>query len=297
MSDLQDYFSRCAAVTEKWLDERLKSGSSFSDGLTQAMRYSVFAGGKRLRPALMFASFEIFSDDFLAAVPYAASIEVLHTYSLIHDDLPAMDDDDLRRGRPTNHKVFGEAEAILAGDALLTKAFEFASDRDNTPGVTDAVRVKAVHALALAAGDRGMVAGQFADIKAESSGADCETVDFIHLNKTAALIRYSVSMGAILAGRGYEDERRLDAFGKNLGVAFQITDDILDLTSDTATLGKNAGSDLENGKATYPAVYGMEKSAEKAAELVKEAVELIRPYGGKGGRLAEIAYFITERKS
>ena len=297
MDDLQEYFKHSAAVTEKWLNERLINYSSFSAGLTQAMRYSVFAGGKRLRPALMYASYGIFCDDIAPVVPYAAAVEVLHTYSLIHDDLPAMDNDDLRRGKPTCHKAFGEAEAILAGDALLTKAFEFASDKENTHGITDAIRIKAIHALALAAGDRGMVAGQFADIKAENVKADGETVHFIHLNKTAALIKYCVSMGAILSGRGYEDEERLGAFGQNLGLAFQITDDILDLTSDSFTLGKDAGSDLENGKATYPAVYGIEKSAEMAAELVQECVKLIKPYGKRGNRLSEIALFITERKS
>ena len=295
--NIKEYFSRCGAIVEKWLDERIESYSVFSSRLTESMRYSLFAGGKRLRPALMFASFGIFSQREETVIPYAASIEALHTYSLIHDDLPAMDDDDLRRGRPTNHKVFGEAEAILAGDALLTKAFEFASDRSNTPGVTDSIRVDAVYALSLAAGDKGMVAGQFADIEAESKSACAEMVDFIHLNKTAALIRYSVSMGAILAGRDYEDFIRLDSFGKNLGIAFQIIDDILDITSDTDTLGKDAGSDVENGKATYPAIHGLEYSKSKADALINEALDIIKPYGEKGAKLAQIAHFITERKS
>lgn len=295
--NIKEYFSRCGAIVEKWLDERIESYSVFSSRLTESMRYSLFAGGKRLRPALMFASFGIFSQRDETVIPYAASIEALHTYSLIHDDLPAMDDDDLRRGRPTNHKVFGEAEAILAGDALLTKAFEFASDRSNTPGVTDSIRVNAVYALSLAAGDKGMVAGQFADIEAESKSACAEMVDFIHLNKTAALIRYSVSMGAILAGRDYEDFIRLDSFGKNLGIAFQIIDDILDITSDTDTLGKDAGSDVENGKATYPAIHGLEYSKSKADALINEALDIIKPYGEKGAKLAQIAHFITERKS
>lgn len=295
--NIKEYFSRCGAIVEKWLDERIESYSVFSSRLTESMRYSLFAGGKRLRPALMFASFGIFSQREETVIPYAASIEALHTYSLIHDDLPAMDDDDLRRGRPTNHKVFGEAEAILAGDALLTKAFEFASDRSNTPGVTDSIRVNAVYALSLAAGDKGMVAGQFADIEAESKSACAEMVDFIHLNKTAALIRYSVSMGAILAGRDNEDFIRLDSFGKNLGIAFQIIDDILDITSDTDTLGKDAGSDVENGKATYPAIHGLEYSKSKADALINEALDIIKPYGEKGAKLAQIAHFITERKS
>ncbi|MBQ3033927.1 MAG: polyprenyl synthetase family protein [Deferribacterales bacterium] len=297
MMNIKEYFSRCGAIVEKWLDERIESYSVFSSRLTESMRYSLFAGGKRLRPALMFASFGIFSQREETVIPYAASIEALHTYSLIHDDLPAMDDDDLRRGRPTNHKVFGEAEAILAGDALLTKAFEFASDRSNTPGVTDSIRVNAVYALSLAAGDKGMVAGQFADIEAESKSACAEMVDFIHLNKTAALIRYSVSMGAILAGRDNEDFIRLDSFGKNLGIAFQIIDDILDITSDTDTLGKDAGSDVENGKATYPAIHGLEYSKSKADALINEALDIIKPYGEKGAKLAQIAHFITERKS
>ena len=295
--NIKEYFSRCGAIVEKWLDERIESYSVFSSRLTESMRYSLFAGGKRLRPALMFASFGIFSQREETVIPYAASIEALHTYSLIHDDLPAMDDDDLRRGRPTNHKVFGEAEAILAGDALLTKAFEFASDRSNTPGVTDSIRVNAVYALSLAAGDKGMVAGQFADIEAESKSACAEMVDFIHLNKTAALIRYSVSMGVILAGRDNEDFIRLDSFGKNLGIAFQIIDDILDITSDTDTLGKDAGSDVENGKATYPAIHGLEYSKSKADALINEALDIIKPYGEKGAKLAQIAHFITERKS
>ena len=297
MINLKDYFKHCADLTEKWLDEHVEFYSAYSDKLTEAMRYSLFAGGKRLRPALMFASFGIFSDREETVVPYAASIEALHTYSLIHDDLPAMDNDDLRRGKPTNHKVFGEAEAILAGDALLTKAFEFASDRKYTPGVTDSVRVNAVYALSLAAGDRGMVAGQFADIKAENCQSTAETVDFIHLNKTAALIRYSILMGAILADRSAEDKDRLDKFGKNLGIAFQIVDDILDITSDTDTLGKNVGSDIQNHKATYPAIHGLDVSVSKANSLISEAIELIEPYGARGKILADIAHFITERKS
>lgn len=297
MSNLNDFLSYCANVTEEWLSNNLVEFSPYTSILTESMRYSVFAGGKRLRPALMFASYNIFSENNSAVLPYAAAIEVLHTYSLIHDDLPAMDNDDLRRGKPTNHKVYGEAIAILAGDALLTKAFEFISDLKYNKDISSDAKIRAIYELSLLSGDKGMVAGQVADIEAENKVADNLLVDFIHLNKTAALIRYSTKIGAIISTNNDEDINRLDKFGKNIGLAFQIIDDILDIISDTNILGKNVGSDIEKGKATFPTIYGIEKSKKIADELITEAIDLLLPYNGKADMLKEIALYITKRQS
>jgi len=245
----------------------------------EAMRYSVFAGGKRLRPALIYSSYGIFDGYFDKVTPIAAAVELMHTYSLIHDDLPAMDDDDLRRGKPTNHVVFGEGTAILAGDALLTKSFEIITDTALNPDIEPGLLLEAAHKLAVATGDTGMVGGQYADLMAEGGRFDENTVSYIHLNKTASLIAYCVEIGAAL---GYADEKskeHMKCFGKNIGLAFQIIDDILDLTSSSKELGKNAKSDLKKNKATYPAVFGIEKSQKIAEELVTSAFDILQNYG------------------
>lgn len=296
-NNLNDFFKYCSSVTEKWLSDNLVEFSPYTSSLLESMKYSVFAGGKRLRPALMVASNRIFSDNDEVVLPYAAAIEVLHTYSLIHDDLPSMDDDDLRRGKPSNHKVFGEAIAILSGDALLTKAFEFISNSEYNKNISDNAKLRAIYELAIAGGDKGMVAGQVADIQAENKEVDKNILDFIHLNKTAALIRYSTKIGGIISSNNESDIARLDKFGKNIGIAFQIIDDILDVTSDTKTLGKKVGSDEEKGKVTYPFVYGLENSVKKARELIDESIELISFYKEKGSILKDIAQFIIARQS
>ncbi len=298
MTSLNELLEQYAKLTDDWLNANLTEYNSYTAKLTEGMRYSVLSGGKRIRPALMFASASVFFDDIESVIPFAGSIEVLHAYSLIHDDLPAMDDDDLRRGKPTNHIKYGYAEAILAGDALLTKAFEFISDRAFTPDLCDKVRLDAVNLLSIAAGDKGMVAGQYLDIISDDGASNLEELEFIHLHKTAALIKYSSSMGAVLANkRGSEDYDRLMKYGENIGLAFQIADDILDITSTEEVLGKKIGSDEANSKITYPVIYGVDKSKTIAQQLVDEAVELVQVYGEKSNTLVDIANMVIERKS
>ncbi len=294
--NIENYLNFWAGKVENWLRKNITHSSKYSVGLIESMRYSLLAGGKRIRPAIIFSSFGIFDNFFDKVIPFAAAVEILHTYSLIHDDLPAMDDDDFRRGKPTNHKMFNEATAILAGDALLTKAFEIMSNTDLHENITTEVALEAIYKLSLAAGEKGMVGGQFADVKFEGKKPDSEIVNYIHLNKTAALIAYSSELGAILGFAEEKDKENLKNFGLKIGQAFQITDDLMDLTSSTEEMGKDAGSDVEKGKMTYPAVFGIDKSKEIAENLVEEALSFIEPYGKASKPLKEIAKFITERK-
>lgn len=293
--DLMKYLDFWTKRVEGWMDENITAYAPQSAGLTDAMRYSLFAGGKRLRPALVFSAYGIFESYFDKVTPYACAVEMLHTYSLIHDDLPAMDDDDLRRGKPTNHKVYGEATAILAGDALLTRAFDVMLDPVMNPDIPDDMKVQAALGLAKASGDAGMVAGQFADMQAENSTFDGATVDFIHMHKTAALLGYSCELGAILGFGTAEDRAILRTFGQKIGLAFQIIDDILDITSTSEVLGKDAGSDLEKGKATYPAIHGLDASRRMADKLMEEAISSLDRYAPANQPLVEIAKYITSR--
>ncbi len=294
--NLEEYLTYWAKKTESWLRDNLLYYNEQTVGLTDSMRYSIMAGGKRLRPALIYSAFGIFDNDFDKIIPYASSVEMLHTYSLIHDDLPAMDDDDYRRGKPTNHKMFGEATAILSGDALLTKAFEIMLDPEINTDVDVALRAEAAHKLAVAAGDQGMVGGQYADIQAEKGNFDERTVEFIHKHKTASLLGYCTELGAIIGYGSEDDKKRLRKFGMNIGLAFQIVDDLLDLTSSTEEMGKDAGSDLKKGKATYPGIYGVDKSKLMAQELVDESLALVECYKPASRPLKEIASFVVNRK-
>ncbi len=249
--------------------------------LNESMAYSLKAGGKKLRSVLLLASCEFCGGDEKTALPYACAIEYIHTYSLIHDDLPAMDNDDLRRGIPTNHKVFGEAIAVLAGDGLLTSAFEAMNKDlllyfDNMELLKR--RVRAVYEISKGAGCRGMIAGQVADIEAENKQCTKEILDYIHLNKTAALIKAAVRAGAYLGGTDIKTLEDLDEYAENIGLAFQIVDDILDVSGDEEQLGKKIGSDQTNQKATYPCRYGLEESREKARELTENAKKAMEPY-------------------
>lgn len=295
--NLRKYMQFWAQKTENWLKANLSSFDKNTEGLTEAMRYSLLAGGKRLRPVLIYSSYGIFDNDFDKVIPYAAAVEMLHTYSLIHDDLPAMDDDDYRRGNPTNHKMFGEATAILAGDALLTKAFEIMLDAGINPETEERLRCEAALKLSKAGGDRGMIAGQFVDVESENSRFTAEKLDFIHNYKTAALLGYCTELGAVLGYGGEEDKERLKRFGVNIGLAFQIVDDLLDISATTEELGKDAGSDLEKGKATYPGLYGVDESKKKARALIDESIALVDCYGVASRPLAEIARFIIERNN
>ncbi|MGA2098509.1 MAG: polyprenyl synthetase family protein [Candidatus Acidiferrum sp.] len=259
-----------------------------------AMRYSVFAGGKRIRPILCLETARVFNPDVAAAHYPACAIEFIHTYSLIHDDLPALDNDDLRRGKPTSHKKFGEAAAILAGDALLTLAFETIA----AAPVDANRRVAMLTEISVAAGTiNGMVGGQVADLEAEGKRITPEALEYIHRSKTAALIRASVSSGALCAGATPGDVTRLRNFGESLGLLFQVTDDILDVEESSAALGKTAGKDIAQQKATYPAVHGLDRAHQIANELSAKAIVELAPYGDRASRLREIAEYLVERRT
>jgi geranylgeranyl diphosphate synthase type II len=254
----------------------------------------VFAGGKRIRPILCLETARIFAADVTPALHPACAIEFIHTYSLIHDDLPALDNDDLRRGKPTCHKKFGEANAILAGDALLTLAFQTIS-----AAPVEAERgIAMVKEIAAAAGTvKGMVGGQVADLEAEGKRVAPKMLEFIHRSKTAALIRASVTAGALCAGANAEDVARLRKFGENIGWAFQVTDDILDVEESSAALGKTAGKDVAQQKATYPAVYGLERAHEIANDLATRAIAELAPYAERAERLRDIAEYLVLRRT
>jgi geranylgeranyl diphosphate synthase type II len=258
------------------------------------MRYSVFAGGKRVRPILCVEAFRIFSDETPAVLPVACAMEFIHTYSLIHDDLPALDNDDLRRGRPTCHKKFGEAMAILAGDALLTLAFEALAGAP----VPQAERVALIREVASAAGTReGMVGGQVADLEAEGKDVTPELLEYIHRSKTAALIRASILSGAIAGGASQADQDGLRTFGGLIGWAFQVTDDILDVEESSSALGKTAGKDQAQQKATYPALFGLKKSHDFARELAARAMGALETFGARAANLRELGEFLVLRRA
>jgi geranylgeranyl diphosphate synthase, type II len=294
--DLGAYMAERARAVDEALGRFLPAESAPPETLHKAMRYSVFAGGKRLRPVLVIAGAEAVGGSMNDVMPTACAVEMIHTYSLIHDDLPAMDNDDFRRGSPTNHKVFGEALAILAGDALLTLAFRLLAD--NVPAVASGSRLHDVLVeIADAAGSPGMVGGQVADIECEGKRADGEIVDYIHTHKTAALIRASIRSGAILSGATSGQLDALGVAGEALGLAFQIMDDILDVTATSEELGKTAGKDQAQQKATYPAVHGIEASRRRAHALVAEAHAALEPFGPHGLPLRALGTFFIERKA
>jgi geranylgeranyl diphosphate synthase type II len=275
--------------------ERLLPGESVQpSSIHTAMRYSVFAGGKRIRPILCLEAARIFEADVTPSLHPGCAIEFIHTYSLIHDDLPALDNDDLRRGKPTCHKKFGEATAILAGDALLTLAFETIA----TAPPSAERRVAMVREIANAAGTvRGMVGGQVADLEAEGKPVGPEMLEYIHRSKTAALIRASITAGALCAGAPDDDVARLRRFGDTIGWAFQVTDDILDVEESSAALGKTAGKDIAQQKATYPAVFGLERSHQIARELAAKGIAELEAYGIRAARLRAIAEFLILRRA
>jgi geranylgeranyl diphosphate synthase type II len=284
-----------AELTDHALESLIPSVNTVPASIHGAMRHSVFAGGKRLRPVLaMQAGVAICGALPKGIERLGAALEMLHTYSLIHDDLPALDNDDLRRGKPTCHKAFGEAIAILAGDALQTRAFEVLAGLDCPPAAT----VQIVGLIANAVGTvEGMIGGQVLDIESEHLKPTPELVDSIHRAKTGALIRVSVVSGGVYAGATAEDVVRLDRFGRKAGLAFQIADDVLDVTADSATLGKTAGKDLATEKATWPAVYGIEQSLRDAAQLIDEAFAALEPYGSRADGLKAVARYLVERKN
>ncbi len=291
---LPPFFEEDRIAVDAQLERLLPGESVPPTSIHQAMRYSVFAGGKRIRPILCLEAARIFEADTAPALYPGCAIEFIHTYSLIHDDLPALDNDDLRRGKPTSHKKFGEANAILAGDGLLTLAFETIA----AAPVEAERRVLIAREIASAAGTvNGMVGGQVADLESEGKQVGPGTLEYIHRAKTAALIRASVTAGALCAGAGAEDVAQLRRFGETIGWAFQVTDDILDVEESSAVLGKTAGKDIAQQKATYPAVFGLERSHEIAEELSAKAIAELEMYGKRAERLRTIAEFLVLRRT
>jgi geranylgeranyl diphosphate synthase, type II len=282
------------------VDSYLKSYFSISSKpsyLHDAMTYSLFAGGKRIRPILALASYEACGGQAEHILPQAVALELIHTYSLIHDDLPSMDNDDLRRGKPTNHKVFGEAMAVLAGDALLTEAFKMITQINSDKSIAPSSLLRVVRELAVAAGAHGMVGGQAQDILSENAEPDEDVLKFIHLHKTAALIKASVTIGPILAKSKKTVLKALMAYGENIGLAFQVIDDILDVEGTTEELGKTAGSDQKKKKLTYPGVCGMEEARRIAEGLITTALDSLKVFSSDAEPLREIARYLLKRRT
>ena len=295
--NIKDYLDRKREEVDGYLQSVIPSSDQPPATLHQSMRYSLFAGGKRVRPILAIAAAEAVGDVGPAILPIASSLELIHTYSLIHDDLPSMDNDDFRRGKPTNHKVYGEAMAILAGDALLTMAFELCSQAANLDGIDPARQVRLVHELAVGSGNRGMVGGQVLDIQAENQDIDLTTLQSIHQHKTGMLIRAAVRMGALTAGATESQLNSLTAYAEDIGLAFQIADDVLNVTGTREELGKNPNTDAQRGKKTYPTFYGVEGAKQLADDCVSRATNRLSDFGPSADPLRDLARYITDRKN
>ncbi len=295
--DIKNYLNEKRSLVEGALERfMLQPDGPFRQHI-EAMRYSLFVGGKRIRPILCLAAGEAVAGSLETQsklLPIACALECIHTYSLIHDDLPAMDNDDLRRGKPTNHRLFGEAGAILAGDGLLTWAFELLSS-DRSGILTEGQQLKIIRIIAGAAGPQGMVGGQALDIASEKTDFPFETLETIHRNKTGKLITCAIQAGAIGAGATEEQMEDLTAFGNSLGLAFQIVDDLLNATATTEQLGKSAGSDANRGKATYPGFFGIEKTKEMARDAVARAIEALGRFGDDAEPLRAVARYVYTR--
>jgi geranylgeranyl diphosphate synthase type II len=291
---LRAYLAPRRDAVERTLDSLLPPADMPPGRLHEAMRYSVFSGGKRLRPILALAASELVGGTEGTTLAPACATELVHTYSLIHDDLPAMDDDDLRRGRPTSHRVFGEAMAILAGDALLTAAFGIVA---GAAGLDPARRAEIAAVLAAANGSRGMVGGQAADMEPPATGDAEADVTFIHLRKTAMPLAAAVEVGAIAGGAGPDERRALRDYGEKLGLAFQIADDLLDVTGTEEEMGKAVGKDQASGKLTYPGAVGIDAARRRAEELVREASAAVDTVSADGAALKEIATYVVRRRS
>lgn len=295
--DLKAYLHERTALVDAALDRWLPAGEVLPPRLHEAMRYSVFAGGKRLRPVLIMAACEAVGGDPATVMHAACAMEMIHTYSLIHDDLPAMDDDDFRRGRPTNHKVFGEANAILAGDALVTEAFRLLADAEANRGIDPVIALQVIETIARCAGSQGMVGGQVVDMESEGKPIDFATLQYIHTRKTGALFLASIQAGARLGGGDAGQVAALTRYGETAGLAFQIADDILDIVGDQAEIGKDVGSDQARGKATYPALLGLSEARRRAEELRDLAIAALEPLGAPAEPLRAIARYIVDRTS
>lgn len=295
--DLPQYLTRCRAAVDAALDRYLPPADTYPPIIHEAIRYSVFAGGKRLRSTLTIASAEASGGSMEAVMPTACAFEMVHTYSLIHDDLPSMDDDDFRRGKPSSHRMFGEAVAVLAGDALFTLACEVMARNVSEAGAPARLFPGLLRELAEAAGTMGMIGGQVVDVQSEGKPVDADLLHYIHTHKTGALFRAAVRAGAILMEAPAEDLEALTRYGEKFGLAFQIVDDILDREGSTETLGKTAGSDLRKKKMTYPDCFGLGGSKRIAAGLIEEAKAALVPMGERGQILSTLADFVLNRRS
>ena len=291
------YLETRKKIIDEALERYMPGEDNYPPVIFKALRYSLFAGGKRIRPILCLASAEALGGNIESILPVACALELIHTYSLIHDDLPAMDDDDYRRGRLTSHKVFGENMAILAGDALLTKAFRLMSDRGLMEKISPEKLIYVIHDIAGAAGHFGMVGGQVVDVQSEGEAVDTEVLNFIHTRKTGAMITAAVKAGAVLANAAEVELNALASYGRHVGLAFQIADDILNVEGDQKLMGKVTGSDTMRGKVTYPALVGMDASRKKAGELVEGALSAIKNFDHRAEPLRMIAAYIIERKA
>jgi len=295
--DLKKYLSERKKLVDNALKELLPTPTGLEKKVLEAARYSLFAGGKRLRPILCLGAADVVGGKMEEVLPVACALEMIHTYSLIHDDLPAMDDDDFRRGKPTCHKIFGEAIAILAGDALLTEAFDVTASVRALQSFPPERIVEAMGLMARASGHRGMVGGQVIDLECENQEADLATVEYMHVRKTGALLTASLEVGASLGGGTPEQIAALKHYGQHFGLAFQITDDILDVEGEAHEMGKTPGSDLASNKRTYPALLGLSRSREAARENVEAAVQALAPFRGEAEPLRAIARYLLVRRA
>ena len=295
--DIRLYLDRKREEVDRFLGSVVPERTLAPTTLHEAIRYSLFAGGKRIRPILAIAAAEAVRTPPQAILPVASSLELIHTYSLIHDDLPAMDNDDYRRGKLTNHKVYGEAMAILAGDALLTLAFDLCSNSELVKGLDPVRQVQLIHELAVGAGNLGMVGGQVLDIQAENKDIDLATLQTIHKHKTGMLIRAAVRMGAIVSSASPAQLDDLSGYAEDVGLAFQIADDVLNVTGTREELGKNPNTDVQRGKKTYPTFYGVEGARGLAEQCTKRAISRLERFDVKADPLRALAEYITARRS
>ena len=295
--DIHQYLDQQRQRVDCFLEQSLPDFLCDPEKLYESMRYSLLAGGKRVRPILTIAAAQALGYDNDAILPFAASLEFVHTYSLIHDDLPAMDNDDYRRGRLTNHKVYGDGMAILAGDALLTMAFELCSQDSRGNGLTDSQQLHIVRELAFGSGHQGMVGGQVMDIQAENQEVELEQLQKIHSHKTGQLIRAAVRIGGIIGGASSIQLGSLTGYAEDIGLAFQIADDVLNMVGTREELGKDAGTDEKRGKKTYPSFFGIDGARQLGEECVKRAINRLESFDHQADPLRHIATYIIQRRS
>ncbi|MBI4379072.1 MAG: polyprenyl synthetase family protein [Nitrospinae bacterium] len=294
--NIKEYLGEMKTLIDNTLDRYIPADTVYPPDIYKSIRYSLFAGGKRLRPILVIASAETVGGNREDVLPFACAIEMIHTYTLIHDDLPALDNDDLRRGKPTNHKEFGEAIAILAGDALLTMAFQIMSEPSAFSLKSSTLILKSIHEIAKAVGVSGTIGGQVVDIQATGKKLDIPTLEYIHTHKTGEMILSAVRVGAILSGCEDDELHALTCYGENIGLAFQVMDDILDVEGESEIMGKTRGSDEKMRKVTYPSVFGLSESKKIASRLIENSIQSMEMFGERGEILKDISEYIIARR-